>query len=593
MTSTDSRSTFVGEIVASGHTLAVAHLLASDQTLLRLAARDDALGAGAIVLARTGDNAAEVERVLAPAGSALAAVYQVAAAHGLDPLFPSAIGDELAALVAEPGIEARDLKDLTALPFCTIDSAQTRDLDQALCIERTASGYRVWYALADAAAFVRPGGALFDEALNRGASYYLPGLVIPMLPPALSEGLISLNPNVDRRALVFELTLDESARCVETNLHRARIHSRAKLSFETVQAFLDAPSQHPIEPTDLAQSLKNLRAVGEQRARDRTERNVVRYRRTDVQTRIGDDPMRFVVIDDLRNDVERYNEELSLLCNVEGARFLRAGDSESDHVQPIYRVHPAPERDRIARFEATLAQLVSAHGLDPELWGYPNASGDSLAQYLAALPREGAQGRIAAAIHRQAIIMNARSAFSQRAGGHYGVGAEVYARFSAPMREIVGVFLHKEALEKLAGHASPHAAQADDALRERIVERANEAKRLQGMITNAANRLAIDQVFGERQARQPDTPFAATVMGMTADRVYLRLDDPAIEVKAYLRDLARGSSEKLAIDVAGVALRSRTSERVLCRLGDEVHVAVDGRDERRNRWMLRLVTRPA
>lgn len=582
---------FIGELTLQGGALRVRQLLDRKAPPIPLQCDIESLRPGDLILARGTGAGSTVSQVLAPAGSALASIYGIAADHGLDPIFPRPVAEELKELVANPRIDAEELEDLTGLPFCTIDGADTRDLDQALYIELTGNGYRIWYALADAASFVRPGSTLFEEALARGASYYLPGLVVPMLPKILSEGLVSLNPNVDRRALVFQMQLDQNGQCTETRLLRARIRSRAKLSFETVQAFLDDPQEHPIEPEDLARSLQALRTVGELRLRDRRTRDVVRYRRTEVDARIGDDPMRFVVIENLQNDVERYNEELSLLCNVEGARFLLEGDREDDHVQPIYRVHPEPDPDRMARFEETVRQLVRSHGLDPKLWEYRSSDTTTLARYLSGLPSSGPEGRIAAAIHRQAIMVNARSAFSQRAGGHYGVGADVYARFSAPMREIVGVFLHKEAVEKLDARPHTPPTSTDEALRDRIVERANEAKRLQSQITKAANRFAIDQVFLDGQASEPkgDGPrFSATVMGMAKDRVYLRLDRPVVEVKAYLRDLAQDRGERLAIDDAGVELRARESGMLLCRLGDPVRIHVTGRDARRDRWILRL-----
>ena len=588
MSSAYSATTLVGELVIHRSHLALRPLLDANATPLKVDKAACEFALGSIVVATESSGIAQPYELLARPATALAAMYIIAGQHGLNPLFPPKVEHELQALIANPQIDADDLLDLTHCAFATVDGAHTRDLDQALYIESTARGFRVLYALADAASYVKPGDALFDEALMRGASFYLPGLVVPMLPRELSEGLVSLNPNVNRRALVFELDLDAAGQCTGTRLHRARIRSRAKLSFDTVQAFLDNPSANPIEPDALAQSLLGLKAVGELRLQDRHSRDVVRYRRSDVQATIGDDPMRVVVIDDLRNDVERYNEELSLLCNVQGAEFLHQGERDDEHVQAIYRVHPKPEPERVARFERIVEQLIEVHQLDRKQWMYRSDASVTLAQYLHQLPVDGVQGRIAQAIHRQAIMMNARSAFSQRAGGHYGVGAELYARFSAPMREIVGVFLHKEVIEKLGGADRLTHREADEALRNQVVERANEARRIQALVTGAANRLAIDQLFAQSVASDGDSLFAATVMGLASDRVYLKLDRPAIEVKAYLRDLAQGFGQALTIDDAAVAVVAKHTGSIVCRLGDAVQFRVRGRDERRDRWVLHL-----
>src|SRR5690349_21087678 len=105
----------------------------------------------------------------------------------LDPGFAPEVEAEAAALVASPGLDDPALTDLEAVPFVTVDGPGTRDLDQALYLERDGDGYLVRYAIADAAYFVKPGSRLFAEALRRGTSYYLPGLSVPMLPRSLSE----------------------------------------------------------------------------------------------------------------------------------------------------------------------------------------------------------------------------------------------------------------------------------------------------------------------------------------------------------------------------------------------------------------------
>src|SRR5262249_37166053 len=142
---------------------------------------------------------------IARPGDALDAVYRIAAHYDLNPIHPAQVEREVNGIVRDPGIGDASLVDLLHLPFVTIDNDDSRDLDQALAITKSSygRGYIVWYALADASFYVRPRTALFREALKRGASFYLPGLVIPMLPRRLSEGLISLNEGQPRRALVF------------------------------------------------------------------------------------------------------------------------------------------------------------------------------------------------------------------------------------------------------------------------------------------------------------------------------------------------------------------------------------------------------
>jgi len=183
----------------------------------------DAPSVGSFVSATREGDAVRVVECLAVAGTARAAVFEIAVKSGLDPRFPPAVMREVSRLVAAPGVDDRALEDRLDLPLVTIDDATSRDLDQAVCVERDGEDYVVWYALADAAHFVRPGSELYAEALRRGASFYLPDLMIPMLPRALSEGIVSLNPDVERRALLFRIELNRQGALGGTTVSRARI----------------------------------------------------------------------------------------------------------------------------------------------------------------------------------------------------------------------------------------------------------------------------------------------------------------------------------------------------------------------------------
>jgi ribonuclease R len=585
-----NRTEFVGEVRAAGGRPWMEDPYNPGVRPLPVAEGEPGLQAGDWVHVRAAEGQAHVVRVLAAGGSALGQVYRVAANHRLDPLFPASVEEEAAAWARAPGIDDPGLADLSGLAFCTIDDATSRDLDQALCIQREGSGYRVHYALADPAWRARPGRALFDEALARGASYYLPGLMIPMLPRSLSEGVVSLNEAVDRRAIVFVMRLTADGRCQETRIRSARVRSRAKLSFERVQAFLDNPSANGFADRELEQSLRLLREVGELRIEDAQVRHVVRYRRHEVDTGVDAHGLSFSVIDPLRNDVEQYNEQLSLLCNVEGARFLREKDTEDDDTHPIYRVHPQPDPQRLAAFESMVAGLVRTHGLEPALWAFTRAGAKSLAAYLAALPTTGPDAGLARAIHRQAVLLNARSVFSETAGGHYGVGADVYGRFSAPMREIVGIFLHKEVLEKL-GEVEPGGKEADAALRDQVVRQSNRARSVQRNITLEVNKLVLDEVFrGDLAHSEALRPVrTGLVLGLDARKAHIALDRPPMEVKLYYACLEEQFGTAVHRDRERVVLRRADSGEAILSLGDRTAVRVARHEATPDRWALHLV----
>lgn len=573
-------SRFLGEVVRAKSGIGVKDAFDADRPALLLETESPPV-AGSFVIATRRDGAAEIESVVATAQSARAALYRIAASRGLNPVFPDEVEREVQGLLDNDGIDDPTLVDLTAIPFVTIDGETSKDLDQALFLEETERGYRVRYALADAAYYVRPGTALFKEALRRGASFYLPGFMVPMLPRPLSEGLVSLNPGVDRRAMLIDTELDHEGQILGSTISRVRIRSAHKLSFGRVQRYYEGER---FGDAAVEKSLDLLKTVGELRMRDAVERNVVRYRRTELAIDLmGAEGARFIVTTAARHRVELYNEQLSLLCNAEGARFLRDG-AETDHVQPIYRVHPPPSAKKIEAFESTLEALCRAHRLDESVWRWERAGDKTLAEFLRELPSDGDAARIARAVHRQAIMVNVRSSFQEEADGHHGVGADAYARFSAPMREIVGVFLHKETWEKLAGEGLK-----DEELRDAIVTRANDVKMVQKRITDEANRLVIDQLFAVDMVKElSERGRAATVMGMTHGKVYVLLDDPAIDLKIYVRHLRRAhNDESMRLSKDRTRL-IRENGQTVARIGDAVTVRVVERDEKGDRWVLSI-----
>ncbi len=518
-------------------------------------------------------------------GSTRDVLLRLFADHGIDVEPGPAAAEQARAWASDPRIDDKALDDLTSIPFATLDSRHAMDLDQALHVEPNGSGHVVRYAIADASHYVAPGTPLWDEALRRGASYYLPGIVAPMLPRVLSEDVVSLNAGVDRRAVVFVHALDAEGICTRTDVVRARIRSRAKLGFAETQAFIDG-GDAPRGMADVAASLVGLREVGRRRIRLADERGVVRFRRSEVHVAVAAGAVPgFTSVEPADYEVENYNEQLSLLCNIEGAKLLQAEDPE-EMVQPIYRTHPPPTEAALAKLEGMIRALVRAHGKSEERWAWSRDT--ALATYLAALPRDGADGQLARVVHRQALLVGGRAQYTDEPAKHHGVGAEAYARFSAPMREIVGVYCHAELIEGLSGseRANPDGVD-DEALRSRVVESATRAKRTQSSLERAANRLVIDALLGEdcKEGLEERPVRRGTLMGLGRGKAYVRLDEPPIDLKVYAKHLESESGKRMRIGPDGVRLFA--GREAVLTVGERVDVVAAGRDARTDRWRLR------
>lgn len=497
-------------------------------------------------------------RVLARPGSARAEMYTIAEQHGLTPSFSKEVMAEVAAWQAAPGIDDSTLVDFTDEPFVTIDNDDSRDLDQAMCIKRRPDGgYDVLYALSDASYYCPPGSALWREVLRRGASYYLPGLMVPMTPEELSTDLMSLNEGVDRRAMVFTISLNDEGEVMPggVKVDRGRIHSRKKLAYNGVQDYHDALGAGDARQDtkhhghDFTETLTLLKEVGTRRMRRASERGVVRHQRKAVNVKVGQhDHTSFELFSDERNDVERWNEQISLLCNTEGAKLLSRLEKEAGVSHGVYRVHPHPSFGRLKSLAAYVGKVVDGQQLD-DTWRY-DPDKEPLADYLERIPTEGPKSRVGRAIHRQALLVNEAASYEPDPGAHHGVGTEeAYGRFTAPMRELVGIFTHKELLE-LLGHGD-HLPNDDDQ-QQKVVAKAGEAAGMQRKLTKAANRFAIDAVFETQLALdEAERPVhRGTILGLKNNRLYVELDDPPLEIKVYLDKLtAQGEpSGKVADD---------------------------------------------
>lgn len=217
-----------------------------------------------------------------------------------------------------------------------------------------------------------------------------------------------------------------------------------------------------------------------------------------------------------------------------------------------------------------------------------------LADFLDQLPRRG-WPRLAAAIEHQAVLTNVRSTFGPEPGAHHGIGAPVYARFSSPMREIVGVFTHKEALEALAGGDAAAPSAEDEALRDLVVESANRAKSIQKSLTRAAHLEVLRRTCAPQLERPADRRpwFRGTLLGMKPTVLYVRLDDPPLEVKVHLRDLRRETGQRWRPDPSRVLVVGprRGSRRTVVRMGDAVDLRLVGHRAAQSRFVFEI--RPA
>lgn len=265
-------------------------------------------------------------------------VADIQAELGVTPTFPAEVQGEAEAAAGAPRLPELDRTDI---PLVTIDPATSRDLDQALHIQRHQGGYRVCYAIADVAAFVRPGGTVDQEANRRGETLYGIGVKVPLHPPVLSEQAASLLPDGPRPALLWTVDLDSTGERTQTRVERALVRSRAKLSYDQVQADLDAGRADPV--------LHLLRDVGELRQARERARGGVNLPLPDQEVGYLNGHWQLSFRQPL--PIEGWNAQISLLTGMAAADLMVQG-----RVGLLRTLPPADPRD-VARLRRVAAGL--------------------------------------------------------------------------------------------------------------------------------------------------------------------------------------------------------------------------------------------
>lgn len=349
--------------------------------------------------------------------------------HGIPWEWPEAVVDEAGRLEAEPLEEDKQNRvDLRKLPFVTIDGEDARDFDDAVyCEKRTLGGWRLWVAIADVSHYVRPGSALDEEAAHRGNSVYFPEKVVPMLPEALSNGLCSLKPAVDRLAMVCEMELSRAGKPSKYTFYEAVIHSHARLTYTQVGEVLEKGS-HPDVDKRRVPDLKRLHSLYKVLRAARDKRGAIDFET--VETRIIFNEQRKIeaIVPVIRNDAHKLIEECMLSANVAAADFF-----EANSVPMLYRVHEGPTEEKLENLRKFLGELGLdlAGGLKPTPLHYQR-----LLQQI--------EEREDAHVIQTMLLRSLRQAVYQAEnGGHFGLHYPAYAHFTSPIRRYPDLLVHR------------------------------------------------------------------------------------------------------------------------------------------------------
>lgn len=350
--------------------------------------------------------------------------------HEIPYEFPKAVEKEVSKFGDEvPEKAKKGRKDLRDLPLVTIDGEDARDFDDAVyCQKNRGGGYRLWVAIADVSYYVRPDKALDKEACLRGTSVYFPSRVVPMLPEALSNGLCSLNPQVDRLCLVCEMTISNKGRLTGYQFYDAVMNSHARLTYTKVAKILDGDKELRQHYHDLVPHLENLYGLYKILDKSRIARGAIGFESEEPKFIFNADKRIESIELAQRNDAHKIIEECMILANVAAAKLVIEAD-----VPALFRVHDRPDEERMNNLRSILQEL----GLS--LGGGGNPKSKDIAELMLAI-----EDRIDSDMLQTVILRSMKQAiYDPENRGHFGLALEEYGHFTSPIRRYPDLLLHR------------------------------------------------------------------------------------------------------------------------------------------------------
>lgn len=389
--------------------------------------------------------------------------------HAIPYKWPKAVLDETRKFgETVPSKAKQGRTDLRSIDLVTIDGIDARDFDDAVYCERSGNGWRLLVAIADVSHYVKLGTALDKEAVRRGTSVYFPDRVVPMLPEALSNGLCSLNPKVDRLCMVCEMKVNAEGKVTRANFYEGVMRSKARLTYGQVNELLTGKSQKAV-PKALHKPVRELHSLYKALAKARSRRGAIELDLPQTKFKLNADGEidRIEVVP--RNDAHRLIEECMIAANVQAAKFLKR-----HRIPGLYRVHARPDPDKFDELRLFLVSLglKVAHPEHVQPRDFTK------------IIRQTADRADATAIMMTMLRSLTHAEYSPENIGHFGLALESYAHFTSPIRRYPDLLVHRairhivqggkpgrydysgREMERLGTITSAHEKRAEDATRE-------------------------------------------------------------------------------------------------------------------------------
>ncbi len=426
--------------------------------------------------------------------------------------FPDKVRDEAkkfeGAEVSEKDCEGR--MDLRALPIFTIDSAETKDIDDAISLTRTSGGgFELGVHIADVSNYVKPGSELDNEAFSRATSVYYADQVVPMLPKALSNGICSLNENELRLAFSCLMRLDKEGNLTDYRFVKSIIRSRVKGVYSEINALLAGTADAEIKAkyADVIDQLPAMKELYGHRARLRKERGCMDIESGEVKLILDENGRCIDVKKRTSGESESMIEEFMLLANQCAAHFARV-----KQIPFVYRVHEEPNAEKLERLHA----LLQACGINDHF-----AKDVPTPKELSAI-LEGVRGTPYEQIINTGMLRcMSKALYEEKPKGHYGLVLKDYAHFTSPIRRYPDLAIHRIMTDMLKGTEKETMILRYTDFAERASKQSSERE----VIAMQIERKAEDCYKAEYARRHLGECYEGTISGVTQRGLFIELDN--------------------------------------------------------------------
>ena len=412
-----------------------------------LIAKEDAAGAkkGQIVVAeiiqQPSAHCQPIGRVTEVLGLHMAPGMEIEMAirsYDLPNEWPNALLEEIKPLTPEVPEQAKEgREDIRHLPLVTIDGEDARDFDDAVYVQKTSKGWKLLVAIADVSHYVQVNSALDLEAKNRSTSVYFPEKVIPMLPEILSNGLCSLNPQVDRLCMVCELVINAEGNVLRSRFYQAVMRSHARLTYTQVaQILVEGHQKLAQKYADLMPHLHNLYGLYKVMRHQRELRGAMDFDTQETRIVFGPERKIAEIVPVVRNDAHKLIEEFMITANTAAAKFLNRMK-----MPRLLRIHDGPDAEKLLALKTFLGEL----GLHLGGGAQPTPL-----DYMHLL--DSVKDRKDAHLIQTLLLRSmSQAVYSPETKGHFGLALEAYAHFTSPIRRYPDLLVHRAIRHCLVG----------------------------------------------------------------------------------------------------------------------------------------------